>query len=136
MKKIFSTHYSAGAFNFATLLLRLAFGGTMIMAHGLDKVQNSDKYLGMFKDPFGVNDTASFWLVVFAEFLCALFVVLGLFTRLACIPLIIAMAVAFFYAHKSNLGEGWAAFSYMMAFIILLLTGPGKLSIDAAINKR
>ena len=37
---------------------------------------------------------------VFAEFFCAAFIILGLFTRLASIPLVIAMGVAVFFAHK------------------------------------
>jgi hypothetical protein len=32
MKKLMSTNYSAGAFNFAMLFLRIGLGGLMIMA--------------------------------------------------------------------------------------------------------
>ncbi len=48
----------------------------------------------------GIGSTASLALVVFAEFFCGLFIVIGLFTRLAAIPLIIASCVVVFKAHN------------------------------------
>jgi putative oxidoreductase len=71
--------------------------------------------------------------VVFSELFCALGVVVGLLYRLALIPMIINMSVAFFVAHGAQLtGEhnGELAFLYLMAFIVLLLTGPGKFALD------
>jgi putative oxidoreductase len=61
---------------------------------------------------------------------------LGLFTRLACIPLIIAMAVALFYAHKGDFfGAGEKATLYLFGYLALLFTGPGKISMDKLIGK-
>jgi putative oxidoreductase len=79
---------------------------------------------------------ASLALTIFAEVLCALFIVLGLFTRLAIIPLIITMLVAIFGAGAGKpLIEAELALLYLAAFVTLLCCGPGKISIDAMINK-
>jgi putative oxidoreductase len=75
-------------------------------------------------------------LVVFAEFFCSLFLILGLFTRLATIPLIITMCVALFKAHNAEVfGDGQMAALYLAGYVALFLTGPGKISVDGMIGK-
>ena len=139
MKKLFSTRVSDNAFSFAMLLLRLGAGGLMMVNHGYDKLKNFSAKAASFADPFGIGSTTSLSLTVFAEFFCAAFIVLGLFTRLAAIPLIIAMAVAFFYAHDMNFaagkGGGEPALIFLISYIILLIAGPGKISLDKFIGK-
>jgi len=136
MKKIFSTRISESVFSFAMLILRLGAGSLMLMNHGLDKLIHFSQKAGGFADPFGIGSTASLSLSIFAEFFCAAFVILGLFTRLACVPLVIAMSVALFSANKGDFfGRGEAAGLFMIVFFVLLFTGPGKVSLDRLIGK-
>src|SRR5215213_7814357 len=95
MKNLLSTKYSAGAFSTAMLLLRLV-AGILMMNHGYDKLVHFDKTAEFMPHLFGMSSSITTALVIFAEFFCALFVVLGLFTRLACVPLIITMCYALF----------------------------------------
>ncbi len=89
-----------------------------------------------FADPFHIGSTTSLSMVVFAEFFCAAFIILGLFTRLAAVPLIIAMSVALFFAHKGEFfGKGETAGLFLTCFIVLLFTGPGKVSLDRFIGR-
>jgi putative oxidoreductase len=75
-------------------------------------------------------------MVIFAEFFCALFIIIGLFTRLATIPLIITMSVALFKAHNVDIfGKGELAGLYLTCFLVLLLLGPGKVSVDGMTGK-
>jgi putative oxidoreductase len=135
MKKLFSTKYSDNSISFALLLLRLSMGGLMI-PHGYKKLMNFAAKSSSFTDPFHIGGAASMSLVIFAEFFCAVFIVLGLMTRLATIPLIIAMSVAVFIAHKGEIfGDGEHAALYLFGFIVLLFTGPGKISMDKLIGK-
>ncbi|MEP2770924.1 MAG: DoxX family protein [Fulvivirga sp.] len=70
-------------------------------------------------------------LAAFAEFICALLIMFGLFTRLASIPLIIAMAVAAFISHGGDpLANKEKALLYMAAFILLFYKGGGRYSLD------
>jgi putative oxidoreductase len=136
MKKLFSTRTSDTAFTVACFLLRVAAGSLMLMNHGLDKLMHFAAKSGRFADPFNIGSTTSLSLTVFAEFFCAAFIVLGLFTRLAVIPLIIAMSVALFYAHKGQVfGDGESATLYLACFSAILLLGPGKASLDNFIGK-
>lgn len=135
MKKLLSTKYSAGAFNTAMLLLRLGFG-ILMMNHGYDKLIHFSQYQAKFMNFLGLGSTISLALVVFAEFICALFIILGLFTRLAVIPLIIVMCVALFQVHNAQFfGKGEMDSLYLTGFLVLLIIGPGKVSVDGMIGK-
>ncbi len=118
------------------LVLRIALGATML-SHGWGKFMQffGDEPL-QFGDPIGVGVAASLALAVFAEVFCSLGLVVGLLTRLACIPLFTTMAVAFFIVHGDDpFGRKELAFVYMFGYLALLLTGPGRFSLDALIMK-
>ena len=136
MKKLFSTKVSESTLSVALLLLRLGAGSLIMIQHGLPKLQTFASKANSFADPFGVGSTTSLSLVVFAEFFCAAFIILGLFTRLAAIPLVIAMSVALFIAHKGDFfGKGELPGLFLVCFLVLLLTGPGRFSLDRLIGK-
>jgi putative oxidoreductase len=117
------------------LLLRLTTG-ILMMHHGYGKLINFTQMKGQFINFLGMGQTASLALTVFAEFFCALFIIIGLFTRLATIPLIIVMCVALFQAHNADFfGAGQVAALYLGAFLVLLFVGPGKVSVDNMIGK-
>jgi putative oxidoreductase len=135
MKKLFSTKYSAGAFNTAMLVLRLGVGILMLM-HGYGKLTGFGEMQHKFMNFMGLGSTVSLALVVFAEFFCSLFLILGLFTRLATIPLIIATLVMVFKAHNGEVfGDGEHATLYMISYIVLFLVGPGRISLDGMMGK-
>ena len=67
----------------------------------------------------------------FAEVFCAALVVIGLTTRLAAIPLVIMMLVAAGVVHWDDpFGKKEFAVLFLVPFLTLLLTGPGRYSLD------
>ena len=119
------------------LLLRLVVGGFM-MTHGLGKLT---MLMGdgpiQFADPFGMGQTTSLALTVFAEVVCSFLIIIGLLTRLAVIPLIIVMAVAFFYIHAADaFGDKELSGIYLTIYVFLAITGSGRFSIDHLIWSR
>lgn len=135
MKKLFSWKYSDNSMSFALLVLRLTVGALMI-PHGYNKLVNFASMSAKFVDPFHIGTNATVALVVFAEFFCAVFIVLGLMTRLATIPLIISMAIALWLGHQWKIfGEGQNAALFLGGYIALLFAGPGKVSMDRLIGK-
>ena len=135
MRKLLSTKYSAGAFNAAMLILRLSLG-ILMMHGGYNKLVNFGEMQHKFMNFMGIGSTASLALVVFAEFFCSLFLIIGLFTRFAAIPLIVTMCVALFKAHNGEVfGDGQTATLYLTGYLVLLLVGPGRVSVDSMIGK-
>ena len=135
MKKLLSIKYSAGAFSAAMLLFRLGIGFLM-MWHGYDKLLHFSKIHNQFLNFMGLGSTFSLTLVIFAEFFCSLFLVLGLFTRLSAIPLIITMCVALFKVHQGDFfGKGEIDALYLISYMVLLFLGPGRVSVDSMIGK-
>ena len=135
MKKLFSTKYTDRSLSFGLLLLRLSLGGLMIR-HGYEKMVNFGSEVNGFADPFGIGSTASLSLAIFAEFFCAIFVMVGLMTRLACVPLIVTAAVIVFYSHNGAIfGKAEWPTLYLFGYTALLFTGPGKYSMDKLIGK-
>ena len=135
MRKLLSIQYSDWAFNLAMFLLRIG-AGVLMMPHGYDKLVHFAEKKHTFINFLGMGSTMSLALVIFAEFFCSLFLILGLFTRLFVLPLIIAMAVALFKAHHGEfLGDGSHAALFLSSYLALLLCGPGKASVDGLVGK-
>ena len=130
MKKLLSTKYSASAFNIAMLILRIGMGGLM-MPHGYDKLVHFATYKKDFMNFLGIGSSLSLALVIFSEFFCSLFLVVGLFSRLIVIPMIFGLCVALFKAHNGDIfGDGEHAALFITGLLVILLVGPGKISAD------
>jgi putative oxidoreductase len=134
MKKLMSIKYPDWAFQAATLIIRVGLGATML-PHGLKKLQSYSEKKDSFMDFMGIGPAASLALVIFAELVCSGLLVLGLFTRLAAIPLIITMAVALFKAHNGEMfGDGEMSAIYLFGYAAVVLLGPGKISVDGLVK--
>ena len=122
------------AYSVLLLVVRIFFG-IMFLTHGYDKLMAHATMADLFADPIGLGSVISFWMVVFAELVCSLALIFGILQRVALIPMMVTMIVAFFMVHG---GAPFAAkelsFIYLMAFVLLFITGPGKYSFDAVIG--
>ena len=132
---LFPQSFRGNGVSLLILALRLFFG-ILFFTHGLDKLANFNELLPNFPDVLGFGSYMSLMVSIFCEFCCSLFLIAGLLVRLTVIPMMIAMAVAFFDVHDGMFPEGELALIYLIMFIILYLTGPGKFSIDYLIDKK
>jgi len=124
------------AIDLSLLLIRLAAGGFMF-THGWGKFLKLVNGNFEFGDPIGLGPEISLALTVFAEILCAFLIVIGLFTRLAAIPLIITMLVAVFVVHLDHdFGKKEIGLFYLINYIVLFLSGGGRYSIDSIFRKK
>lgn len=116
------------------LILRVVFGLVLIYGHGFGKmaVILSGQEI-QFMDPIGIGAGTSYYLAAFAEGICAILLILGLFSRVATIILTVNFIVIFIF-HAFLIGDGFDVlelrFFYLFSFIALTLTGPGKFSLD------
>lgn len=117
--------------NLVLLFLRLAVG-VFMLTHGLGKFS---KLIGgdpiMFADPIGIGETASLALAVFAEVFCSVLLIVGFTARLAAIPLLMTMLVAAFVVHANDgFGKQELPLLYSLVYLIIIIAGAGKISID------
>ena len=119
------------------LVLRVGVGASMMLGHGWGKLSSFGTMSAKFADPYGLGATVSLALAVFAEFFCSLLVVTGTFTRLATIPLIVTMLTAFLLIHGADpFPRKELALMYLVPFVTLFVTGPGRFSVDYLILNR
>ena len=136
MKKFLSIKYNAGAFNFSMLFLRVVFGMLLLAKYGYTKMASFEKLQNNFYNFLGMGSRINLVLAIFAEVLCALFIILGLFTRFAAAILVIMFLIIIF-AHDAGKPflKSELALLYLGAFVTILLCGPGRISVDSMINK-
>lgn len=116
------------------LVLRVLFG-FLFLTHGYDKLMARSSLADLFADPFGVGSVLSFWLAVFAEVLCSFALMFGLLQRVVLIPMIFTMCTAFFIVHGADsFAVKELSFIYLIVFVVLYITGPGRYSFDAVIG--
>lgn len=130
---LFPQHFRGKGVSAFILILRLFFG-VMFFIHGLGKMMNFSELSLTYPSVFGLGSYMTLMLAIFTEFCCSLFLIAGLLFRIMVLPMIVAMAVAFFDIHDGFLPEGELALIYMAVFIILYFVGPGRFSIDYLID--
>ena len=133
MKKLFAPGKDSTLTSLGLLALRLFFGLTMLLHHGLDKLDKFNTMSTGFPDPLGVGHKASLAMTVFAEVVAAGLLAIGLLTRFAALVLAFEMGVAFVAIHKMTLGgqmSGEFALIYFGAYMTLLFAGAGTVSLD------
>lgn len=132
---LFPRHFRGKGVSFFILILRVFFG-IMFFTHGLDKMMNFSELSDTYPSVLGFGSYMTLMVTIFCEFCCSLFLIAGLLIRVMVLPMIVAMAVAFFDVHDGFLPEGELALIYMVVFIILYIVGPGRYSLDYLIDTR
>ena len=125
-KFLFPMKPDGTAISLLLLALRLLFGG-LLLSHGMQKWTNFDSMSASFPDPLGVGHSISLGLAIFGELACSIGFIFGALYRLT-------MGMAFFVIHGNDpfsLKE--LAFIYLVVFILMYITGPGKFSLDRLI---
>jgi len=136
MRKLLSTAYSDGAFNFALLVQRVATGLLLLIGHGLPKIQNFSDLSQTFPDPMRLGHRMSLVLVILAELFCSMFLALGLFTRIVAFIIVFELSVAVFIVHH---GQPLKIFElpamYLTSVFTIMFIGPGRVSVDGMMGK-
>ena len=120
------------------LFLARLFVGFAMLTHGFPKLQQLiGGKTADFYDFLGMGTTVSLILAVFAEFVCSIFIILGLFTRLAAGFLLITMFIAAFMVHGADpFADREMSLLYATIYLLIVAIGAGKISVDYMIEKR
>lgn len=117
------------------LVVRVIFG-LLLLSHGMQKWTNFSELATQFPDPLGLGSEISLGLAIFAEVFCSIGFIFGVLYRLALIPMIFTMCIAFFVIHGQDPFQvKELAFVYLVVFVIMFIAGAGKFSIDRYLAK-
>jgi putative oxidoreductase len=126
------------------LAVRLYWGWQFAQS-GWGKLGNINRVVGFFTN-LGIPAPAlNAWFVSGLEFAGGILLILGLGSRLIALPLTIDMIVAYLTADREALGKVFSdpgkfyaadPFTFLFASLIIVLFGPGKLSVDALLTRK
>lgn len=129
-------HYCRGRVVSVLILALRVFFGILFFSHGLIKLMDFNALSETYPSILGLGSYMTLMIAIFCEFCCSLFLIAGLLQRIMVIPMIVAMAVAFFDVHDAMFPEGELALIYLIMFLLLFFTGPGKYSVDYLIDRK
>lgn len=122
--------------NAGLLFLRLSGSSFLLVVHGLPKLLNWSAQLQLIEDPFHLGASLTLGLAVFAEVLCPLLIIVGVLTRLACLPVLSVLTIALFVVHPEwTLEQGQFGWLLMIIFLTLFIAGPGRLALNHALPR-
>lgn len=149
MKKFLSLSWLPFNADLGLLLLRVSVSWLMIRYHGWGKLtgwadermrtpklfalDGVRKEFHTFPDYIGLSSEVSYVLVTWGETFGSMAIMAGLLTRLHSLGLAITMLVAWGFHHGMKLtgpGAGELPFSWIFIYLLLVLAGPGKYSLD------
>ncbi len=137
MKKILSVNNTSTTTDLSLLIARVGIAALML-THGIPKLLMLFSGAPVqFPPVMGMSAELSLGLTVFAEVFCSVFILAGFATRLAVVPLAITMLVAVFLIHGTDpLSVKEPALQYLLVYIVLLVAGSGKYSLDYVLHHK
>jgi putative oxidoreductase len=129
---------STTVFRDIILLIVRVFIGFAMLSHGFPKLQmllEGGKI--EFFDFIGLGPQITLILTVFAEFVCSILLILGLFTRISLGFLVFTMVISAFVVLAADpFAKKEMALIYLSVYLLLMAFGAGKFSVDYMIEKR
>jgi putative oxidoreductase len=126
------------------LLLRVSTGLMIFYVHGLHKLEGGIAYVRngtawpLMADVVGMHfpaPVASAWAATIVQFMCSLFIVVGLFTRINALLLTGALSGAIMQNLMAR-RDPQLAILYTFIVVTIIFMGGGRFSLDAVLNKR
>lgn len=118
-------------------LLRGAFGLSLALAHGLGKLAHSAQFVaGLAQGGFPLPALFG-WAAILSEFVGGLLLAIGLLARPAALFVLVTLGVAAFAVHAADpYARKELALAYVVVSLVVLVAGPGRYSLDAALAAR
>lgn len=137
MKRLLTKSHAPINMDAGILIIRITVS-ILMLTHGFPKLMKffADEPVA-FANILGLGAGMSLALAVFAEVICSVLLMLGLFTRPALIPLIITMTVAILHIHAEDpFAVKEKAILFLLTYVLLFFTGSGRYSLDSILSKK
>lgn len=137
IQKITAVYPSAKSFHLGILVFRILLSLELMIVHGFKKIGIGVAAAEQVPNPLHFPDELNHLLAASANLFFPVFIIVGLFTRLAVLPVLVVTLTGYFLLHwQDALPVKDVPFMYSLSFLLLLVLGPGKYSADYLINKR
>lgn len=134
---ITSVYPGAISFHLSMLAFRILISVELMMAHGLKKVGVGVAQAETVPNPLHLPTQLNDLFATSANLFFPVLVIIGFFTRLAAIPILAVTLTGYFVVHwNDSLLEKDTPFMYSVSFLLIMILGPGKYSLDHFLNKR
>ncbi len=142
-EKLFST--SSRYNDLGLLIMRVTVAGCLVLKHGVEKAFDFHTMATSralpFPDPIHIGVVPSLVIAMISDFICAILVILGFGTRWAAAFCFVNILVAWITVHHfsffgRNGDHGEIIILMLGGFAGLILTGPGRYSVDALLTSQ
>ncbi len=139
LRRVIACDFLPEGASLGLLALRVIAGTSLLLKHGLEKVQHFGMMAAHFPDPLHIGATTSLVIAMISDFVCSILVILGLATRWAAAWAFLNIFAAWAFVHHfvffgRGSDHGELIVLYLAAMLTLVLTGPGRFSVDEAIK--
>jgi len=122
--------------NSALFFFRIAISCELIYAHGLKKIAIGTALAEVVPNPLGLPDVLNQAFATTANLVMPIFIILGLMTRIATLPILAVTLTGYFVLHFNDPAlVKDVPLMYSLCFLLLCFVGAGKYSLDHYISK-
>ena len=137
LKRITASQPASNILDISLFLFRVLLSIELMMAHGLKKIGIGVAEPEQIPNPLHFPQEFNDLFAIAANLIFPIFVILGLFTRLSVLPSLAVTLTGYFLLHWNDallIKDG--PFMYSLCYLLLLVLGPGRFSLDYFINKK
>lgn len=133
---ITNTNLEGKLIHIALFIFRIALSLELIVAHGLKKLGVGLAEAEQVPNPLNLPEAFNSLFADAANLVFPVFVIFGLFTRIAVLPILAVTLTGYFILHWNDaLLIKDTPFMYSLCYLFLFFVGPGKYSIDQYLRK-
>lgn len=134
---ITNTNLEGKLIHIALFVFRIALSLELIIAHGLKKLGVGVAEAEQVPNPLNLPEAFNSLFADAANLVFPVFVIFGLFTRIAVLPILAVTLTGYFILHWNDaLLIKDTPFMYSLCYLFLFFVGPGKYSIDNYLRKK
>ena len=130
-------YLSNNASHWALLFFRVAVASELLIAHGLKKIGVGVAIAETVPNPLGLPEALNQGFAIVANIGMPLFIVLGLLTRIAALPILAITLTGYFVVHFNDpILVKDIPFMYSVSFLFIAITGAGRYSLDHYFSRK
>ncbi|HUC82829.1 MAG TPA: DoxX family protein [Flavisolibacter sp.] len=136
LSQLTNVYPSASAFHYTMLFFRVAVSVQLMVAHGLKKIGVGVLQAEVVPNPLHLPEAFNHAFAIASNLIFPCFIILGLFTRLACLGVLVVTLTGYFLVHWHDSAlQKDAPYMYSAAALLILFLGAGKYSCDFVLSR-